>query len=349
MTAPAPPAALCASFIGARVLRVTLVDACGRPIWGPRSQVTTEGFVSIEIAPEVEEGDAMKVKTAGGVLCVNERGADQVSWYNLTIDFCQVDPDLFLMMQRTWKRVTDASRQTTTGWRQGEKMSDSLGYALEVWPKASGKGAGQACLLGGGVSDPTLVPGGYFALPWVLGLAPEALTLENAPTSFKQKGRTKPGSLWGRGPYNVTRDLDGDPARLLDPIDPGFSVPIWTPPYMTSGDPDHLHAEIVTLAPPVPTCGAAPVWNPDAVVPLLAVAPGANTRTAQLTVTNFALIGSSGTVNWGDGSMEPMPGSSAGVLSHAYLPAHDGTAQTITFYAGNGHAPVTIAFTPVAP
>jgi hypothetical protein len=338
----APPS-LCASFIGARLLRVTLVDACGRPVWGPLSQVVSKGFVSVEIAPEVESGESFKVKNAAGELCVNDRGQDSVSWYTLTIEFCAVDPDLFLMMNRTWKRVTDASRVTTTGWRQGERFSDTLGYSLELWPKVTGAGAGQACLLDAGVVvDPTLEPGGYLLMPWVVALAPESVTFANAAVSFKQKGRTRPGSLWGVGPYLVTRDVDGEPSRLLDPIDPGFDVPGLD--FLTTGDPDHLHTEIITLAPPVAVCGAQPLWNPDAVAPILtATATVAVARSVDLTVTNFVPIGSSGTVHWGDGTSEAF---TTATESHLYAVGLVGLPQTITFYAANGAAPVTAMFTP---
>ena len=50
-------------------------------------------------------------------------------------EFCQVDPELFTMLNRAWKPVTDATRKTITGYRQGQQVSDSLGYALELWPR----------------------------------------------------------------------------------------------------------------------------------------------------------------------------------------------------------------------
>jgi hypothetical protein len=347
VTAPViAPASLCSAFIGARRLRVTLVDNCGRPVWGPRSQITSKGFVSIEIGPSVEEGEDYKSTSAGGELIVKDRGEDTISWYEVSCEFVQVDPDLFLLMQRTWKRVTDASRKTSTGWRQGETLSATLGYALELWPKATGTGSAQACLMGDDdVIDPTVYPTGYFLLPWVLGLAPESTTLENSPTSFKLKGRTRAGSLWGRGPYNITRDLAGAPAPLLDPIDPGFDVPAWN--LTTSGDPDHWHTETVTVAPPEPVCGAQPLWNPLATTPLVTTAVnGVNTMSVRLTVTNINAVGKSGIVDWGDGTTSAIAPSDAGIATHTYAAGEADVDQEIKFMAGNGHAPVIKIFTP---
>lgn len=344
MTAPTAPQALCPSFIGAKRMRVTLVDGCGRPVYGPQSQVVSSGFVSIEIEPEVEEGEDQSQKTAGGEQCISAKGPDVIKWWNLAIEFCEVDPDMWLIMNRTWKRVTDATRTKTTGVRPALEFSDQLGFALELWPKAAG-GASAVC-------DPTK-PGdedffvsGYFMFPWCLGNAPESFTLENSPTTFTLNARTRTGSLWGKGPYDVTRDAQGNPAPLLDYIDPGFSVPAWN--FQTSGQPDTFHIEVVTVKPPDAECGAQGLWNPDAVAPQVTVEEGDTTRTAVLTVTNWADI-KSGTVDWGDGNSEPLPPGSNGTITHVYAAAQDGKEQMVTFTPGNGAKPVSMPFTPSTP
>lgn len=345
MTAPTATQALCPSFIGAKRMRVTLVDGCGRPIYGPKSQCTSSGFVSVEVEPEVEEGDDQSQKTAGGEQCITAKGPDIIKWWNLSIEFCQVDPDMWLIMNRTWKPVTNADRTIRTGMRPALDFSDQLGFALELWPKAAG-GASAVC-------DPTK-PGnedffvsGYFLLPYCLGNAPDSFTLENEPTTFTLKARTKTGSLWGKGPYDVTRDAAGNPAPLLDYIDPGFDVPAWG--FKTSGQPDTFHIEVVTVKPPDAHCGAQELYNEGATKPQITVDEGATTRTATLTVTNWDAIGKAGTVNWGDGTIEAVPAASGGEISHEYAPDQDGTEQTVTFNAGNGSAPVSAAFTPSTP
>lgn len=339
MTAPALAApAQCASFIGARRVRVTRVDACGRPLYGPKSQVVSSGFVSVEISPEVEEGEDYSTKTAGGDLCISEKGQDNLKWMTIGIEFCQVDPDMFTAMNPTWKPVTNGDRSQSTGFRIGQKFSDTAGFALELWPKAAGAGA--SCLdEDDGAVDPDFEVNGYFLLPWVLGTAPDSWTLENGAATFKLQGRTKAGSLWGAGPYPVTRDADGAPAALLDPIDPGFDVPQWD--FVSTADPDHFHAEIVTVRPPAASCGARPLYNPSAIAPTVTVTGSGTSRTAQVKVGNFADVGRSGTVNWGDGTAQPVPTSSNGTVSHSY--DKDDTF-TIAFIAGNGAEPVTSEF-----
>jgi hypothetical protein len=348
MSAPvlASSSSECASYVGARIIRATIVDQCGRPVFGPRSACVTRGFVSVEISPEVEAGADYTQRTAGGDLCFpGEKGADNIKWYKVAIDFCSVDPDLYLMLNRSWKRVTNAARTTSTGWRMGGTITDQLGFALEMWPKATG--TADACL-DPAASQPDFQINGYFLLPWVIPLAPDNFTLENKPITWKLNGRTRFGSLWGRGPYNVTRDIAGVAAPLLDPIDPGFDVPDWS--FVSSGEADPFHAELVTVKPPAPSCGAIGLWDSTATAPTgTVVADSTNTRMAMLTITNFAATGNSGTVDWGDGIATALSSSSGGLGQHTYANTLDGQAQTITYMAGDGAVPITLPFTPQTP
>ncbi|WP_367139608.1 Ig-like domain-containing protein [Saccharothrix sp. HUAS TT1] len=260
LAAPRGPAAssraVCPSFIGARVLRATVLDACGRAPRGPRSQAVSNGFIQIETAPEVQEGEDYSTTRADGGLCNNESGPDSLKWLNVSIQFCQVDFDLFVLLNPTWKRVTNAAGTQSTGFRIGQSFSDRLGFALEVWPRVAGGDVGCDDLDDPGPLDPDDVidPNGYFLLPWVIARAPDTWTLQNGTVTFTLRGRTRAGSRWLRGPYDVTRDINGSPAPLLVPIEDGRGSS-GQRPY----DPDHFHAEVVSVAPPEPTCGAIPL------------------------------------------------------------------------------------------
>lgn len=277
--------AICPSFIGARVLRVTRLDSCGRPVYGPDSQAVSDGFVSVEISPDVEEGEDYTQRNANGDLCVSEKGQDSLQWLTVSIEFCRVDPCLWSLMNPTWKLVRGAHGEVT-GFRIGTRFSDREGFALELWPKVSAQGA-----LCDDDAPEEADPNGYFLLPYVIGTAPDSWTLEDGVATFTLTGRTKGGSLWGRGPYNVTHDADGTPVPLLEPIDSGSA----------SNNPDHFHADIVTLAPPEPTCGCQP---------LEPVAPSA--EGGQITIDAdqpnracFTVQGSAArqvTIDWGDGT-----------------------------------------------
>src|SRR5690625_3713179 len=100
--------AICPSFIGAHVMRITRLDNCGRPLYGEDSQAVTDGFVSVEFAPEVEEGEDYTLRNAAGKLCISERGPDALQWINVTIEFCNVDPCLWTIMNPAWPVVKNA-------------------------------------------------------------------------------------------------------------------------------------------------------------------------------------------------------------------------------------------------
>lgn len=234
----------CPSYIGARVMRATRLDSCGRPVYGPDSQVVTRGLISINIEPSVEEGETFSQRNINGDLCVNEQGEDVVQWYDVSIEFCQVDACLWSIMNPAWKLVKNAHGEIT-GVRMGQKVDNRAGFALELWPKVSGEGS-----LCDDDAPEEADPHGYFLLPYVVGRAPDGFSIENGVTTFTLNGRTKKGSLWGKGPYNVTFDADNTPVPLLEPIESGAG----------GEDPDHFHMDnAVLLTPPTPECGCQPL------------------------------------------------------------------------------------------
>ena len=54
-------------------LRATRVDRCGLPLAGEGSSLVTSGFVSVNYAPNMEEGEDLTQKNADGKNCVVDR------------------------------------------------------------------------------------------------------------------------------------------------------------------------------------------------------------------------------------------------------------------------------------
>ncbi|MBB3665907.1 hypothetical protein FB384_004866, partial [Prauserella sediminis] len=342
--APAPTPTgdpLCVSYIGARVIRVTRLDSCGRPVYGPRSQVVTKGFTTAEIDWETEDGEDYTTKAADGTACITGQGPSIIKWSTASITFCRVDPELLQIMNPTWHQLRDYHGRAS-GVEIGQDLSDSVGFALEMWPKAAN--AGNACLTAGQGEDWQV--NGYVLLPWCLGTAPESWSFEDAAVTFSMNARTNPGSLWGRGPYNITHDADGAPAPLPQPFDPGFDVPDWD--FTSSGSPSHVRLDVVDLVPPQPTCGAQALWNDDATAPTITVtANSTNASQADLSVTNWTdLDPRGGVVDWGELGLAPTRVAASGDGT-AVSPAYTTTGEkTITFTPANGAEPVTATFTP---
>ncbi|MBP2703522.1 hypothetical protein JOL79_06880 [Microbispora sp. RL4-1S] len=229
--------ATCWSSIGGEVMRATRLDACGAPVIGPCSTVVSDGFVSIAWESEIKEGTDIEVLKANGQLCVSDKQCDELKWINLTISFCQVNPDLFSMLTG-YETVLDYSG-AGVGNRIGQEILCNGGVALETWTKIPG----QACSTTANAARPW----GYFLAPWIKSAILNSFTLENDAATFEITARTEKGSGWGTGPYDVVAtDATNTAGPLLTPI----------------GAKDHLHMQLTTVQPPTvdeDNCGCVPL------------------------------------------------------------------------------------------
>lgn len=285
----------CFTPIRGRRMRVTKVNALGRPVYGPAAFVTTSGFVSVQFTPEIAEGEETEVRTAGGDLCVSERGCDELRWITVQIEFCQVDPCLFTLINETWTELRDCVGDVI-GWAESHKFSCDTGFGLELWTDVTGY-------------TPT-TPGaqgawGYLLLPFIVGGTLGEQTVENGAVSFTITGRTKKGSGWGVGPYDV----------MCNDAETGACGPLLTP----VGPDEPRRIFLTTCPPPAAVCGCQPLSAPDG--PPLTVTEN-DAEPTRMSVTASVPAGTTGTysINWGDGTavQDILPGTP---LNHTYARA----------------------------
>jgi hypothetical protein len=55
------------SLVRGRRIRVTKTDACGDPVLGPTSVVVSEGFISVGLTANQEEGETISVATSASL------------------------------------------------------------------------------------------------------------------------------------------------------------------------------------------------------------------------------------------------------------------------------------------
>ncbi len=227
----------CYSLIRGRAMRVTRLDGCGAPVPGPFSVVSSDGFISVGLTAQTEEGETISVTNAAGRVCISDVPAPKFTGYGLEIALCGVDPNLVNLLTGQ-PLVYDAGvgeLAEAIGFRvnSGVDLDDS-GFALELW---SGVPAA-VCEPGQGQSY------GYMLIPFVKGGVLGDYTVENGPVNFNITGaNSKDGSSWGVGPFNVVPDASDDAGPLLVAIDPK----------------DHMHVQLTTVAPPEPGCGGIPL------------------------------------------------------------------------------------------
>jgi hypothetical protein len=219
--------AVCYSTVKSRLARLTRLDECGAPAFGPRASLPTEGFIKVENKWDIEDGEEFYVTNAWGEPCLNERDKPRIKGGDVTIDFCGVDPDSHDIVSGA--RVIAAEAGDTfaaLGASIGFGIStDTIGgdFALELWTKIGGSsctGGAQVWL--------------YSLYPWLSGGRPGDQTLERGNTTFQQSARAQGASAaWANGPYEAG----------LKPVLAG-----------------EVHVQYLTLVqPPAGVCGALPL------------------------------------------------------------------------------------------
>lgn len=211
------------------VIRLTKLDACGAPIHGSKVFCVSDGMVSVEVKMEIEAGTEYKLKGANDKFIVNDVGRPLLKWANLTINMGKVDPEMYNLASGAPIVLDDSATPQSVGFRLREGVYQD--FALEGWTDLQG----QACL-GGNVAY------GYVLFPWVTNAIVGDFTLDNSLATFPiQQARTKSGSAWGVGPYNVNKGaVSGLPLPLLTSIN----------------TLDHMDLHLTTQPPPVAVVGA---------------------------------------------------------------------------------------------
>jgi hypothetical protein len=249
----------CFSLIRGRAMRVTRLDGCGAVVNGPDSVVVTDGFITVGLTAQTDEGTAISVTNAAGKVCISDEPCPLFTGYDVQVEFCGVNPDLVRLMTGMPMVQDSGTPSQGVGFRMntGVDACDS-GFALELWSNVPTA----ACEPGTGVSY------GYFLVPFLKGGIIGDFTIQNDAINFTLTGaKSKDGSGWAKGPYNVVAGVGGVAAPLLTAID----------------DEDHLHMQLTTIAPPTELCGAQSLG----VAATTATAPaGTTTGPATLTPTN---------------------------------------------------------------
>lgn len=216
-------------------IRVTQLDECGA-ILPTSQQIVSEGFVTVSLSPQVEDGTEIQVRNANGALCVNERGNPTFTGFEVEIEFCDVDPSLISFVTNSEDYEDYAGDIAGFTVPEGEITGK---FALELWTGI----AGVAC------GDDGAEASGYMLLPLVNAgtLGDLEIGGEDAITFSLANSTTKGGNTWGVGPYDVLLDDTEEPAPLPEPLD----------------EKDHLLMVETFVAPPAPTDSPEVVPEPD--------------------------------------------------------------------------------------
>jgi hypothetical protein len=215
-------AAICYSSIKGLAMRATRLDSVGKWATGATASAISDGFVSIQLSANIEEGTEFQVKNANGDLCINEKDASRLKWFDLTVDFCEVDPDLYELM--TGMTQIDDYASNAVGYEIGETLP-SQNFSLEVWTAIAGATGYQQYV--------------YWVLPMVTNAIVGDYQIGYDAMTFQMKANSQSNVNWGKGPYNVQWTSLSTPGKMITNI----------------GSDTHLRQFATEVAPPSAVCG----------------------------------------------------------------------------------------------
>jgi hypothetical protein len=222
--------ATCDSFLQGIRIRATRLDECGEPDAGECGYVVSSGFINVALSENVTNPTEISQVRADGTRCYYIETPPLLNNIQANIEFCEVDPELFEIMTGSPLVLDDEVAPVAHGFTTDEDSFAVANVALEVWTNLARGG----CPVGTGRRW------GYYLMPWLYQGRVGKPTIENGAINFSiVEAKTRSGTPWGVGPYNIQLDNADAPAPLFEPL--------------PSTTHDLLYK--VNLAPPAASCG----------------------------------------------------------------------------------------------
>jgi hypothetical protein len=198
--------------------------------------VVSKRISTVTINEVTDDGTNVRERNFGDELLIVDDAFTQVLGYTADVALAGVDPDLISLF--TGQPVVANAAGDIVGFDANTGIDlDGFGFALEVWSRI----AGAAC-------DPSgHRKWGYTVFPYLKGGRLGGFSFENGAVQFSISGaQTRDGNGWGVGPFDVDRDVAGDPAPLFTALAANT----------------HFRNILVTLDPPAAGCGAIALAAP---------------------------------------------------------------------------------------
>ena len=311
-------ASVCHSVVRAPAARVTRLGPCGE-LPDEDSDgcdfATTESFVDITLTQVLQERQDAFQLNANGDSCVDVPKAPFLRWYEVTVTFCKVDPELFNIVSAQPLVLNDAVSPEAIGWCTLPDSSSASNFALEFWTGTEDDGCGDGD-----------VPYGYGLLPRITQGMIGDVTIANGVINFTVTGITRAGNQWGTGPYNVIINESGPNAGLPGPLVSAVN---------TNSHKCFLWTE---LPPPEGVCGCQDL------TPVFAVAPTVGAAAVPRVGTFPTLDGEvllPGVIDWGDGTAEQVVTSGTST-NHTYVAGTYTATYRATGQSGPTYTSATI-------
>lgn len=282
----------CHSVVRAPAVRVTRQDACGTVTDTGCDYATTESITEIALNKVWQDRQDALQLNANGDICVDKPKAPILRWYEVTITFCNVDPELFNIVSAEPLILNDAVDPVAVGWCTLPDSAAASNFALEFWVGTEDDGC-----------DDGEVVYGYGTLMRIRQGVINNVTVNNGVINFSVTGIAVNHNQWGVGPYNVLINESGVnsglPGPLLEAANPlAFKCFFWT-----------------KLAPPPGDCGCQDLTPAVQVLPLTGSTAVARTMTFPVDDNGDPIL--PGVVDWDDGTSTATV-TSGTTLNHSF-------------------------------
>lgn len=282
---------VCHSVVRAPAARVTRLGPCGEILDTGCDFATTTSFVEITLTKVFQERQDALQLNANGDICVDKPKAPILRWYEVAIQFCNVDPELFNIVSAEPLVMNDALTPEAIGWCTLPDSAASSNFALEFWTGTEDDGC-----------DDDEVIYGYGILPRVIQGVIGDVTINNGVINFTVTGITRAGNQWGTGPYNVIINETGLNAGLPGPLLTAISTS------------SHKCFMWTKLGPPQGECGCQDVSPAFSVLPTSGAAAVPRVATFPLGADGDPLLPA--VIDWDDGATTTV--TSGTTVNHTY-------------------------------
>jgi hypothetical protein len=194
------------SYLQGLRIRATRLDSCGAIDYGACGSVVSKGFVNIELEANETSPEEISQVLADGTRCYYLETPKLLNFVQATIEFCEVDPELFEMMTGSPLVLDDDNE--AQGFTTDSASYGVANVALEVWTNL----ANPECTAFGR-------RWGYYLMPWLYQGTVGKPTIENGAVNFTiNEAKTRDGNQWGVGPYNIQYDNADALSPLFVPV-----------------------------------------------------------------------------------------------------------------------------------
>lgn len=121
----------CLPQIHACAMRVTRLNAAGESDIGASNMYVTDALITMNLAPQIEEGEEITMKNGCGKIVVGYKAASSLKRLGVELNLATPDPELHELL--TGGKVLSYSGRTGFGFPALGELFSENGISLELW------------------------------------------------------------------------------------------------------------------------------------------------------------------------------------------------------------------------